>query len=67
MKDTFEGGQCISYGARALVEGGIQSVPRLAFPGGLLLGDSAGFINLPKIKGSHNAMKSGTGGRLGSL
>lgn len=59
VKDTFEGGQCISYGARALVEGGIQSVPRLAFPGGLLLGDSAGFINLPKIKGSHNAMKSG--------
>lgn len=60
VKDTFEGGQCLSYGARALVEGGIQSIPRLAFPGGLLIGDTAGFINLPKIKGSHNAMKSGT-------
>lgn len=59
VKDTFEGGQCISYGARALVEGGIQSIPRLSFPGGLLVGDTAGFINLPKIKGSHNAMKSG--------
>jgi electron-transferring-flavoprotein dehydrogenase len=59
VRGTFEGGQVISYGARALVEGGLQSIPRLHFPGGLLVGDTAGFINLPKIKGTHNAMKSG--------
>lgn len=53
------GGKRISYGARAISEGGVQSVPRLYFPGGVLLGDSAGFVNVPRIKGSHNAMKSG--------
>jgi len=56
---TFEGGRRISYGARAISEGGYQSIPRLSFPGGLLVGDSAGFLNVPKIKGSHTAMKSG--------
>jgi electron-transferring-flavoprotein dehydrogenase len=53
------GGKRISYGARAISEGGLQSVPRLYFPGGVLLGDSAGFVNVPRLKGSHNAMKSG--------
>ena len=56
---TFEGGKRISYGARAITEGGWQSVPRLAFPGGALIGCSAGFVNVPRIKGSHNAMLSG--------
>lgn len=55
----FEGGRRISYGARAITEGGWQSVPRLAFPGGALVGCAAGFINLPRIKGSHNAILSG--------
>jgi electron-transferring-flavoprotein dehydrogenase len=55
----LEGGKRIAYGARAISEGGLQSVPRLYFPGGVLLGDSAGFVNVPRIKGSHNAMKSG--------
>ena len=55
----LEGGKRIAYGARAISEGGLQSVPKLSFPGGVLLGDSAGFVNLPRIKGSHNAMKSG--------
>jgi len=55
----FEGGRRISYGARALVEGGYQSIPKLSFPGGVLIGDSAGFLNVPKIKGNHTAMKSG--------
>jgi electron-transferring-flavoprotein dehydrogenase len=55
----LEGGRRIAYGARAISEGGLQSVPKLHFPGGVLLGDSAGFVNLPRIKGSHNAMKSG--------
>ncbi|MFL5296731.1 MAG: electron transfer flavoprotein-ubiquinone oxidoreductase [Phenylobacterium sp.] len=55
----LEGGKRIAYGARAINEGGFQSVPRLYFPGGVLLGDSAGFVNVPRIKGSHNAMKSG--------
>ena len=58
-KDVLEGGKCISYGARTLVEGGFQSIPKLAFPGGALLGDSAGFVNVPKIKGTHTAMRSG--------
>jgi flavin-dependent dehydrogenase len=49
----------ISYGARALNEGGYQSIPKLTFPGGCLIGCGAGFLNLPKIKGTHNAMKSG--------
>ena len=53
------GGKRISYGARAISEGGLQSIPRLYFPGGVLLGDSAGLVNVPRIKGSHNAMKSG--------
>ena len=55
----LEGGRRISYGARAITEGGFQSVPKLSFPGGALIGCSAGFVNLPRIKGSHNAMKSG--------
>ncbi len=55
----FEGGRRIAYGARALVEGGFQSLPKLTFPGGLLIGDTAGFLNVPKIKGTHTAMKSG--------
>lgn len=59
FKSVLEGGKCISYGARALVEGGFQSIPKVAFPGGALIGDSAGFINVPKVKGTHNAMKSG--------
>ncbi|KAG8288590.1 hypothetical protein J6590_013878, partial [Homalodisca vitripennis] len=56
---TFEGGKRIAYGARALNEGGFQSLPKLTFPGGCLVGCSAGFLNVPKIKGTHNAMKSG--------
>ncbi|CAG9856080.1 unnamed protein product [Phyllotreta striolata] len=59
VKHYFEGGNRIAYGARALVEGGFQSIPKLTFPGGCLVGDSAGFINVPKVKGTHNAMKSG--------
>lgn len=58
-KNVLEGGKCISYGARALIEGGFQSIPKVAFPGGALIGDTAGFVNVPKIKGTHNAMKSG--------
>ena len=59
IRPTFEGGRRISYGARALSEGGFQSIPKLTFPGGLLVGDTAGFLNVPKIKGNHTAMKSG--------
>ena len=59
MRHHFEGGRRISYGARALSEGGIQSIPKLTFPGGALIGDTAGFLNVPKIKGTHAAMKSG--------
>jgi electron-transferring-flavoprotein dehydrogenase len=55
----LKGGKRIAYGARAISEGGLQSIPRLYFPGGVLLGDSAGLVNVPRIKGSHNAMKSG--------
>tara|TARA_R110002073_G_scaffold75912_7_gene184996 strand:- start:1665 stop:2801 length:1137 start_codon:yes stop_codon:yes gene_type:complete len=55
----FEGAKRISYGARAINEGGLQSVPKLAFPGGALIGCSAGFVNVPRIKGTHNAMKTG--------
>ena len=55
----LQGGKRLSYGARAINEGGLQSVPKLTFPGGALLGCSAGFVNLPRIKGSHNAIKSG--------
>ncbi|XP_049898431.1 electron transfer flavoprotein-ubiquinone oxidoreductase, mitochondrial [Epinephelus moara] len=56
---TLEGGNRIAYGARALNEGGLQSIPKLTFPGGLLIGCSPGFMNVPKIKGTHTAMKSG--------
>jgi electron-transferring-flavoprotein dehydrogenase len=59
MRRHFEGGRRIGYGARALSEGGLQSIPRLTFPGGMLVGDAAGFLNVPKIKGTHTAMKSG--------
>ncbi len=59
IRPTFEGGRRIAYGARALSEGGLQSIPKLTFPGGLLIGDTAGFLNVPKIKGTHTAMKSG--------
>ena len=59
IRDTFAGGKRICYGARAITEGGWQSVPKLSFPGGALIGCAAGFINLPRIKGSHNAMLSG--------
>jgi electron-transferring-flavoprotein dehydrogenase len=59
VRGTFEGGKRLCYGARAITEGGYQSVPRLAFPGGALIGCAAGFINLPRIKGSHNAILSG--------
>jgi electron-transferring-flavoprotein dehydrogenase len=55
----LEGGERLSYGAKTLVEGGYQSMPKLTFPGGLLVGDTAGFLNVPKIKGNHTAMKSG--------
>ncbi len=59
IRPTFEGGKRISYGARAINEGGLQSVPKLVFPGGCLIGCAAGFVNLPRIKGTHNAMKTG--------
>ena len=55
----LEGGKRIAYGARALNEGGYQAIPKLVFPGGAIIGDSAGFLNVPKIKGTHTAMKSG--------
>ncbi|MBK1664874.1 electron transfer flavoprotein-ubiquinone oxidoreductase [Rhodospirillum rubrum] len=59
LRGMFEGGRRIAYGARALAEGGLQSLPKLTFPGGVLVGDTAGFLNVPKIKGTHTAMKSG--------
>jgi len=59
LRPLFEGGKRLSYGARALNEGGWQSIPQLTFPGGMLIGCSAGFLNTPKIKGIHTAMKSG--------
>jgi electron-transferring-flavoprotein dehydrogenase len=59
VRETFTGGKRICYGARAISEGGWQSVPRVAFPGGVLAGCTAGFLNVPRIKGSHNAMLSG--------
>ena len=58
IRGVFAGARRISYGSRAINEGGFQSIPRLVFPGGALIGDSAGFLNVPKIKGSHTAMKS---------
>jgi electron-transferring-flavoprotein dehydrogenase len=59
IRDTFAGGKRLAYGARAITEGGYQSVPKLAFPGGALIGCAAGFVNVPRIKGSHNAILSG--------
>ncbi len=59
VRDVFTGGRRIGYGARAIAEGGWQSVPKLVFPGGALIGDGAGFLNVPRIKGTHNAMRSG--------
>ncbi|KAF9185718.1 hypothetical protein BGZ51_000942 [Haplosporangium sp. Z 767] len=59
VKNLLEGGECMSYGARAINEGGLQSIPKLYFPGGALIGCTAGFLNLVKIKGTHTAMKSG--------
>lgn len=59
IRKVLENGERIEYGARSVVEGGIQALPQLAFPGGVLCGDSAGFINVPRIKGVHNALKSG--------
>ena len=59
IRDTFEGGRRVAYGARAINEGGLQSLPKMSFPGGLLIGCDAGTVNMPKIKGSHTAMKSG--------
>ncbi|MEO9168937.1 MAG: electron transfer flavoprotein-ubiquinone oxidoreductase, partial [Aestuariivirga sp.] len=59
IAQVLEGGRRVAYGARAITEGGLQSVPKLAFPGGALIGCSAGFVNVPRIKGSHNAMKTG--------
>jgi electron-transferring-flavoprotein dehydrogenase len=59
IRDYLEGGERIAYGARAISEGGLQSIPKLVFPGGALIGDAAGFVNVPRIKGTHNAMKTG--------
>jgi len=59
IREVLEGGKRLAYGARAITEGGYQSVPKLSFPGGALIGCSAGFVNVPRIKGSHNAMLSG--------
>ena len=59
IRELFEGGKRLAYGARAITEGGYQSVPRLTFPGGALIGCAAGFVNVPRIKGVHNAMGSG--------
>ncbi len=58
IRPIFEGGRRVAYGARALNEGGFQSIPKLVFPGGALIGAAAGFMNVPKVKGSHTAMKS---------
>jgi electron-transferring-flavoprotein dehydrogenase len=59
VRKYLEGGKRIAYGARAIVKGGVQSLPKLAFPGGVLIGDSAGFVNQARVKGSHNAVKTG--------
>ncbi|MEM7294711.1 MAG: electron transfer flavoprotein-ubiquinone oxidoreductase, partial [Pseudomonadota bacterium] len=59
VRPVFEGARRVAYGARAISAGGFQAIPKLSFPGGLLIGDGAGFLNLPKIKGTHTAMKSG--------
>jgi electron-transferring-flavoprotein dehydrogenase len=59
IRPFLEGGKRVAYGARAINEGGLQSIPKLTFPGGALIGCAAGFVNVPRIKGSHNAMKTG--------
>ncbi len=59
VRKVFENGRRIAYGARAISEGGLQSLPKVSFPGGVLVGDTAGFLNVPRIKGNHTAMKSG--------
>src|SRR5205085_5809251 len=59
IRKFFEGGRRLSYGARAITAGGLQSLPKLTFPGGVLVGDDAGFLNASRIKGSHAAIKSG--------
>ncbi|MEM6682868.1 MAG: electron transfer flavoprotein-ubiquinone oxidoreductase [Pseudomonadota bacterium] len=59
VAEILKGGRRVSYGARAINEGGFQSIPKLVFPGGALIGCAAGFVNVPRIKGSHNAMKTG--------
>ncbi|HEX4078966.1 MAG TPA: electron transfer flavoprotein-ubiquinone oxidoreductase [Rhizomicrobium sp.] len=59
IRDFLEGGKRLCYGSRAITEGGLQSVPKLVFPGGALIGCAAGFVNVPRIKGTHNAMKTG--------
>jgi electron-transferring-flavoprotein dehydrogenase len=59
VAEHLEGGTCVSYGARVINEGGLQAIPKLTFPGGALIGCSAGFLNVPKVKGTHTAMKSG--------
>ena len=59
IKKMLQGGKRISYGARALIEGGLQSLPKMYMPGALLIGCDAGTLNMPKIKGTHTAMKSG--------
>jgi electron-transferring-flavoprotein dehydrogenase len=59
IANVLKGGKRVAYGARAISEGGWQSIPKLTFPGGALIGDSAGFVNVPRIKGNHNAMLSG--------
>lgn len=59
IAELLDGGERLAYGAKTLVEGGFQSMPKLTFPGGVLIGDTAGFLNVPKIKGNHTAMKSG--------
>lgn len=59
MQQMLAGGKCLEYGARVINEGGLQSIPKLTFPGGALIGCSAGFLNVPRVKGSHTAMKSG--------
>ena len=59
VRPYLEGGKRVSYGARVITEGGLQSIPKLVFPGGVLLGCAAGMVNVPRIKGTHNAMKSG--------
>ena len=58
VRAEIEGGRRVSYGARAINEGGYQAIPKLVFPGGALIGCSAGFVNVPRIKGTHTAMKS---------